>query len=206
MAKHVKHVMPPPVAYTKAVALLQECIDIDEAKAFSDQAEALGVWARIYNQNDIGRQARQLRLHAYRRMGALARELAAKETRECGRRVGPVQVLRRAGLTKHQADAAHHLGKIDQDEHDILTKQKRPPAPTSVTKRFRDAKNITAYRMLKNKRDNPFTCGAYIKVYAPQRVAETLTPEEVSEAVKVTEHLVRWCQQFIRAASRVHHG
>lgn len=126
-----------PVSYTNAVKALTECRDLDEAKEFDDASEALAAWARIYNDDQVGRQAKQLRLHAHRRMGQLAREIApVKPKKGGGRTGGPVAKLKEHGLTRHKAEASNHLGKMSDPEFQILVDADDPPAPTTVTRRF----------------------------------------------------------------------
>jgi hypothetical protein len=134
-------------------------------------------------------------------MGELARDIAIRE-RKRGEQITPIMLLKKHGLTRHQADAAHHLAKIDIEEFEIHTGQDRPPAPTSVVKRFRDAKNFTPWRMLINRRGNPFTCVAYVRSHAPERLAQSLSNEEKQEAIRRAESVIRWLQQFIRVASK----
>lgn len=50
-----------PVEYEQAVAALSACCSIDEAKTWSDKADALAAWAKIYRSRDADRQARRLR-------------------------------------------------------------------------------------------------------------------------------------------------
>jgi len=128
-----------PVLYTEAVAALAECRNLDEAATFDDAAEALAAWSKIYNDDEAGRQARQLRLHAHRRMGQLAREIAPLKGRKGGgRQPGPVAKLREHGLSRHGAVAANHLAKMPEKGFLTLVDQDFPPAPTSVTRRIRD--------------------------------------------------------------------
>lgn len=128
-----------PVIYAEAVAALEACRNLHEAEYFDDAAEALAAWSKIYKDDEAGRQAKQLRLHAHRRMGQLARELAPLKGRKGGgRQPGPVAKLREHGLSRHRADAANHLAKMSGDGFKTLVDQDMPPAPTSVVRRIRD--------------------------------------------------------------------
>src|ERR1700690_2101621 len=64
-----------PVEYETALQALQECITLEDTKYWSDKADALAVWAKIFHSDDAARKAKQLKLKAFRRMGELAREL-----------------------------------------------------------------------------------------------------------------------------------
>lgn len=128
-----------PVIYEEAVAALKECRNLDEAVHFDDASEALAAWSRIYKDDEAGRQAKQLRLHAHRRMGQLAQEIAPHRGRKGGgRQPGPVAKLREHGLSRHRADAANHLAKMSGAGFRTLVDQEVPPAPTSVVRRIRD--------------------------------------------------------------------
>lgn len=63
-----------PVEYEAACNALAQCVDLDEAKYWSDKADALAAWAKIYRDDRISAQAKRLKLKAYRRMGELAAE------------------------------------------------------------------------------------------------------------------------------------
>ena len=187
-----------PASYADAVRALIRCQNIDEAKEFSDAADALAVWARIYKQNEAGRQAKQLRLHAFRRMGLLARELApAKGRAGGGSQPGPVALLRKHGITRHQADAANHLAKITLGEFEQFVDQERPPAPTSVVRRFRRLDNLTPWRMLRERPRTPFSCAGYISNNDARELAQKLTPDERKVAAKMARNLIRWLRVFL---------
>ena len=69
-----------PVEYERACTALAECQTIDEAKYWDNKADALAAWAKIYNNDQAGLEAKRLKLHAYRRMGEIAREIIPKGT------------------------------------------------------------------------------------------------------------------------------
>jgi len=191
-----------PVAYTTAVKALAECCNLDEASTFVDSSEALAAWARIYKKNEAGRQARQLRLHAYRRMGQIARELApVKPIPGGGRQAGPVAKLREHGLSRHGADAANHLGKMGDEDFDAVVNQDIPPAPTSVARRFREPSQLTAWRALQQRKGTPFACSTFVQKTDPATVAKTLSADERDVARRSTENMIRWLQAFNRALS-----
>ena len=61
-----------PVEYEEAVKALAKCREIDDAKYWSDKASALAAWAKIYHSPQVMREAKLLKLHAYRHMAELA--------------------------------------------------------------------------------------------------------------------------------------
>lgn len=192
-----------PVSYKKAIAALADCRKLDDAKTFTDSAEALAVWARIYKDNEAGRQARQLRLHAHRRMGHLARDLAKRKGRSGGgSEPGPVALLRKHGLTRHQADAANHLAKMDGDDFETFVNQDVPPAPTSIVRRYRRLKTLTTWVLLRERPRTPFACAAYIQKTDPKGLAKSLTDDERDVARNMVDNLIKWLQDFNRALSK----
>lgn len=194
---------PLPVAYREAIKALERCQDIDEAKEFIDQAEALAAWARIYKKNEAGKQARQLRLHAHRRMGELAIDLAPRKgTPTGGRTPGPVALLKSAGLSRHSADAANQLAKMPDDRFDLVVNQDVPPAPTSVVRRLRQPENLSALSQLKARQNTPFTCQRFISEHRPQELARMVSESEIADARRICEATVQWLQAFLRALPR----
>jgi hypothetical protein len=127
-----------PVEYEAAVTALQCCLALDEAKTWGDKADALAAWAKIYRNDDAGRKARQLKLHAYRRMGELALELRPKTYRKGLPKIrgaqlpGPHSLLLETGLTRRQAHAASKLAHLDAEAFQKLADMPRPPSPSSV--------------------------------------------------------------------------
>lgn len=202
MSKEIAKTNKPvvPVLYSEAVARLEECQNIDEAKHFTDAAEALAVWAKIYKENDAGRQARQLRLHAFRRMALIARELVPRQGKPGGgSEPGPVALLRKHGLSRHQADAANHLAKIERKEFDGFVGEDVPPAPTTIASRHRRAETLTPWRMLVARPRTPFSCAGYIKSHNPEKLARSMSGEEAEQARYLADNLIRWLQAFSRS-------
>jgi hypothetical protein len=119
-----------PVEYETAVKALQACMDIDDAKYWSDKADALAAWAKIYHNEDAIRKAKMLKLHAFRRMGEIAGELKPLKNVAGGRAPGSLQLLKNSGLTTNGAVAARRLATITQKQFDKI--MDRPKAPTSV--------------------------------------------------------------------------
>jgi hypothetical protein len=61
--------------YEEACNALARCVDLDEAKYWSDKADALAAWAKIYHDTKIEDQARKLKAKARRSMALLAEAL-----------------------------------------------------------------------------------------------------------------------------------
>ena len=119
-----------PVEYETAVRALGECVTLDETKYWSDKADALAAWAKIYHSGEALRKAKQLKMHAFRRMGQLAGELRPLINTNRGRAPGAVKALRSAGLTQNQATAARRLAVLPDKNFNQLLKS--PKAPSSI--------------------------------------------------------------------------
>jgi hypothetical protein len=192
-----------PVVYTQAVAALAECCNLDEAKTFSDASEALSVWARVYKHDEAGRQAKQLRLHAHRRMGQLARQLAQGAPKKGGgRNPGPVAKLKEHGLTRHQADAANHLAKMSKGEFDTVVNQDVPPAPTSVVRRIRRPHEMSMFQSLRERPRTPLSCAVFIQNNDPAELAKLMSADEKRVASAQVRKLIDWLTEFDRALSK----
>jgi hypothetical protein len=141
-----------PIEYEQAVRALAECTRLDEAKYWDDKSDALAAWAKIYRDKTVEREARALKLHAYRRMGQLAIELRPKKTGGtrsgngtlAGRiglpADGPVKCLTELGLSKASGRAATTLARAPKDEVQRLADLPRPPSPVMAVK----GRNATA--------------------------------------------------------------
>lgn len=113
-----------PVEYEEAVKALRACTQIDEAKYWSDKASALAAWAKIYHSDEVSRQARILRLYAYRRMGVLAQEI---QKQNGGGRIRTI--LEDKGLSVTEARQIDGVGRATQKQFERAIAAPRPPAP-----------------------------------------------------------------------------
>lgn len=128
---------PMPVEYETAIKALDACTSLDETKAWNNAADALAAWAKIYNSDEAELKAKRLRLHAYRRMGQLARELRPPGRmkggghRGClGKLPGPNSLLQEHGLTKTEAGAANFIAQLPEEQFQRVLE--RPLRPTTV--------------------------------------------------------------------------
>lgn len=108
---------------------LAACVSLDETKYWSDKADALAAWAKIYHSDDVERKAKQLKLRAYRRMGEIAAELrpVPKGNAHNGSKPGPRSLLVENGLSPSEADAARRLAKTTTEQFTTLLA--RPTSP-----------------------------------------------------------------------------
>ena len=119
-----------PVEYETAVRSLQQCVDLNESKYWSDKADALAAWAKIYQNDEALRKAKMLKLHAFRRMGALAGELKPLKNAAGGRQPGSIRALTDAGLSYNSAIAARRLASVSNKRFDKILEQ--PKAPSTI--------------------------------------------------------------------------
>ncbi|HXR89575.1 MAG TPA: hypothetical protein VN750_04755 [Steroidobacteraceae bacterium] len=126
-----------PVQYETALKALEACISLDETKIWSNAADALAAWAKIYNSDEAEVKAKRLRLHAYRRMGQLARDLRPPGRmkggghRGCqGKLPGAISLLQEYGLTKTEAGAANFIAQLPEEQFQRVLE--RPLRPTTV--------------------------------------------------------------------------
>jgi hypothetical protein len=138
------HIPLIPVEYEEACKRLVACQTLDEAKYWDNKADALAAWAKIYHNDQAGREARALKLWAYRRMGELAAELrphrhmGTKPGEQVGKHgrggstPGPFSLLKEQGLTESQASAARRLARVPLETVKELVELPRPPSPGTV--------------------------------------------------------------------------
>lgn len=197
-----------PVVYEEAVKALGECISLDDAKVWSDKADALAAWAKIYHDGKVERQAKALKLHAFRRMGELAREIHPDGRRaprrpdgSRGSTGGARAALIRAGLSSTNAQAATTLSRLSKDKVAALAELPRIPSPqravilvdvgkaTERWKRFRNC-GLNSMRSL---------CGREDPVAL---VADLRSSNELSSAITLVRDIAEWCDVFLQAAGK----
>lgn len=126
-----------PVQYEEALKALEACTSLDETTVWSNAADALEAWAQIYRSDEAELKAKRLRLHAYRRMGQLARDLRPPGKmkgggyRGCqGKLPGAISLLQEYGLTKTEAGSANFLAQLPDEQFQRVLE--RPLRPTTV--------------------------------------------------------------------------
>lgn len=126
-----------PVQYEEALKALEACTSLDETTVWDNAADALEAWAQIYRSDEAELKAKRLRLHAYRRMGQLARDLRPPGKmkgggyRGCrGKLPGAISLLQEYGLTKTEAGSANFLAQLPDEQFQRVLE--RPLRPTTV--------------------------------------------------------------------------
>jgi hypothetical protein len=131
-----------PIEYETAVKALTACVSIDEAKYWSDKASALAAWAKIYHSKSIDRKAKVLKLHAYRRMAELARDI--QRTKSWGeKRIRTI--LERQGLSVTEARQIDGVGRASKEAFERALNMPHPPSPWAFTRK-RDANELIYLR------------------------------------------------------------
>jgi hypothetical protein len=190
-----------PIEYEVAMRALTECTTLDESKYWSDKADALAAWAKIYHSDEAQRKAKLLKLHAYRRMGQLAGEL--RPTNSLGGRTGgspgPISLLLEAGLKKQHAAAARKLSSLTERQFAGLLKH--PVAPTTA-----------AYNLLSTEpawRDLAkfaMTLRAFCRSNTPAQVVRAMDPKRKATALELARDLIEWFDEFEQRLEKVNDG
>lgn len=127
-----------PFEYESAVNALEACINIDEAKYWANKSDALAAWAKMYRDDKVGRQAKILKLKAYRRIGELAKEIRPQTISSNGRRgkfaKGSGSLLKEHGFTQLQRAQITKLANTAKAKFDEVVLLDRPPTPHRFAK------------------------------------------------------------------------
>lgn len=194
-----------PVEYENAVRSLQACIDLIDAKYWSDKADALAAWAKIYRSEEATLKAKQLKLHAYRRMAQIAEELRPSSRpirvgdvgRIKGVCPGSRSLLIESGLKPNQADAAIKLRKISATQFDRLQHRASPPSPTQIARHIQNCSD--SWRALSGGASCAVQFRSFCRRWEPKKLAAGLAPDEASKASAIYTELSEWLDAFEQA-------
>lgn len=185
-----------PVQYEEACKALVACTTIDEVKYYSNKADALAVWAKMFKDNTASLAAKRLKLHAYRRMGSLAGEL--RPTRRLGARgvsKGPFSLLMENGLNADNARAARRLAKMVDDNFIKLVDLPKPPSPLSTT--LYRVNGSEAWRVF-SRVAGVGTFRAFCRRHAAKQLARGLTHDESIKAREMVIECIEWLDEFVQ--------
>jgi hypothetical protein len=199
-----------PLEYVKAVKALKACQTIDDAKQWEGKAEALAAWAKIYKNDQAGKEARRLKLHAYRKMGQLAEQL--RPTQKATSIPGANSLLEEHGLPQHKAMQALQLSRATEPEFDTAIKEARGICHTAYQFRGRGRSNVGKYET--NSDAYAWLCGrgSALSVFSfrskllsrePREVALALAPDERERARAVAIDIVNWLDELDRCIPRM---
>jgi hypothetical protein len=184
-----------PVEYETAVNSLQACLTLDEAKYWSNAADAFTAWAKMYRSGDALRKAKMLKLHAFRRMGQLAEEINPRLVKQ-GVGVGkgsvagsgPRSILKQHGFSAAEVDAARMLA--DVSERTFTRLLKNPMSPTTARARLRD---ITIWH---HTQAALMTLRSRCRVHTPAQTIITMSVVERANARELVREVVEWLDEF----------
>lgn len=185
-----------PVEYETAVKALAECITLDEAKYWDNKADALAAWAKIYHSSDAERKAKQLKLHAYRRMGQLAAEL--RPVKYVGGRPGPSpgprSLLIESGLSVGAARAAAALSAMPKDALSRELERPRPRSPINFTQKAAATSRSSAEWV--SAREALMSVRAVLRRHNPRELAAQLDGKAADMARQTAMELTEWLDEF----------
>jgi hypothetical protein len=187
-----------PVEYEQAVQALVACITLDETKYWSAKADALAAWAKIYRDETVAREARALKLHAYRRMGEIAAELQPRSFGSVpgsnrGSAPGPRAYLEAAGLPRKQAQQARSLAVMPKPKFEELVNRPRPPSPGTLNaRRARGTQEEARFAHAAS------TLRSCTRKLDPGEFARSLGAQDVALFGTIVKELIDWFDEFDR--------
>lgn len=195
-----------PVEYEEAVRNLVACTNLDEAKYWNNKADALAAWAKIYDNDRAGIEARRLKLHAYRRMGELAREIrpgGGNPNPKTGTQIkGPISLLVEKGLKLNQANCASAAARIPAEKFSKLVNSPQPPAPSALRSRNTSAsENWQIITGAIGGNSSLMGFAAFCRKNQPKLLAKGLTADERKRAEALIVPVMRWLKEFDKAIS-----
>ena len=188
-----------PVQYETAIKALTECIHLDDAKVWADKADALAAWAKIYRSKDAELKAKQLKLHAFRRMGQIAEEL--RPTRRAGRNsLGAASLLIESGLQKHVAATVVRIARAPESQFTAAVIAGAGVNALALSQRGRmgTAAATDSMDWLMNGISGPRLRSVLSKMKAQPAasIAEGLTGDEVISALECITEVADWLDQL----------
>lgn len=188
-----------PIKYTAAIKALAACRSIDEVKYFADKSDALAVWAKIYQNDQVAVEAKRLKLHAFRRMGILATEIQpgrGDNGSKSGGPPGPAGLLRQAGLPGHDAQSATSLSRLSDKKFRAEVESERPHAPSFFRDAFYGSSDSWVVLAGKNGRGSMQSFRAFCRKENPKTIAKSLSPSEAKKAKEMATEIIEWMDTF----------
>lgn len=194
-----------PVQYEQAVQALAECSTLDDAKVWSDKADALAAWAKIYRDDTVDRQARALKLHAYRRMGLLAAELRPPSKPNQGRpgmAPGPMSALRDAGLNATAAREARHIAKLPPRVFTAAVERPKVPSPSRLYVVTRAERSKRSDAWIAMNAGGLASARSFCNNNDARQLARGLNSDEAAKAREMVRSISDWLDEFERCLPR----
>lgn len=169
---------------------------MDEAKYYSDKADALAAWAKIFRSNEAALEAKRLKLHAYRRMSQLAEQLRPMPRGgNGGMKPGPSALLQEYGLSRPAANAARRIGKIPERSFEKLVASPNPPSPTRLW--VTSGAGSSAWHEF--NLIGPVKMRSFCRRYPAKDMARALTKDEAVKAREIVREVIEWLDAFDQA-------
>jgi hypothetical protein len=182
-----------PVEYEAACKALATVTTIDEAKFWTDKAEALAAWAKIYKSDRAAVEAKRLKLHAYRRMGELAAELRPSPVRD-GHTKGPASLLmERYGFTRARATTARRLANMSDAEFADLSEG---AAPLYRVLQNGAASSGAWHTLMYSSGGGLCHSRSFCRRFSASELARGLKLDEVDKARELVRELSDWLDEF----------
>jgi hypothetical protein len=183
-----------PRQYGEAVRAIAACTTLNESLHWSQRAEALSAWARMYGEDLVGAEARRLKLHAYRRMAQLAQQLTPNWKPRARGTVSPRTLLVNHGLTPGQANTIRGIGALPQKRFDAAIKAEKPPTPGTLV--HIDCADSPAWARTKRAASVFRTVANHQN---PRELATKIPEGQRMHAKVMAAELIGWLQRFERA-------
>ena len=184
----------PIIVYEKAVAAIQECSTLLEAKHWNNKAEALGAWAKIYADDRVEREARALKLHAYRQIGRLADTMQVSKPigkggykGVSGSTKGARNLLMGHGFAPGRAQHCLTIGRLQETVFQRAVNRRKPPSPTQLCDR--DLRPNPMWAEVGN-RMSIFLSST--KKFSPEKLAETMDEKQRRKALRMISDARVW--------------
>jgi hypothetical protein len=187
--------------YETAINALAACVTLDEAKYWDNKADAIAAWAKIYHDETAARRAKQLKLHAYRRMGQLAQELRPTRLGSLpgvcggGNPRGAPSLLMEQGLRRSQALIAVRFAKTDAARFKEFIEAPRPPSFSTAYKSL-VGKGSDAWQSFAGTGQGVSHFRAFIRSHSAGKLAAELAPDEAEKARALVTELQEWLDEF----------
>jgi len=186
-----------PVQYAEACRALAACSRLDEAKYYADKADALAAWAKIYQSDKAGEEAKRLKLHAYRRMNELAEQLRPKQggikgKKDGGSLPGPKSLLQELGLSRSKATVVRKIGKLSPHRFEEIVNAARVFTPDTICQR--EAGGSEKYIQWTLIGGPKFR--AYCRKFAAKDIAKGLRKEEVAKVRQTLAEIRAWIDEL----------
>lgn len=187
-----------PVQFEAAIQAIVACQTIDEAKYWDNKADALAAWAKVYADDVVSREARALKLHAYRRIGQIAAEVRPQEYRGRGGVVGPNSLLAEVGFGKSKAVAIRRIAKMPEEVFHKAVNAEKPPSPS----------HLSSIATRPNPKWAQFSHQMHIALTAmrkdnPVDIVDCLLTKNGKSARAICDEMLDWLQGFDKALQSV---